>query len=335
MDKTRELLTGFFDATRTQIAAVAATYNLAVALYLILHFTLGERWSFIGFSNNGAHIITAASFIMLVLTLLTAHYRLYWMLLAIPGCLAFLIWYGPYFLPKDSPAATETVSVLTYNVGSSLFDSGAGDIPGQVRTIFEGDADLVALQESGETLVSELEGAYPHMVSERELTLLSNYPIVADSTDVITGGPSGFFSHPVALRNLVDIDGQQVAVYVVHLVRPRSQLAFLDYDPFERNEATEVIIEAVQAETAPVILLCDCNMSDRTDDYQAYDRLLDDAWRVAGTGLGFTAPVDNPFPITRTDYIWLDERFTPTSVQVINSTSSDHFPVRATISLRD
>lgn len=331
MDTLRELLSTFVDATRTQIAAVAATYNLGVAVYLLLHFTLGERWSFIGFNNNGAHLITLGSFVMLVLTLLTAHYRRYWVALALPGCIAFLFWYGPYFLPKTPPTVQPTLRVLTYNVGLSLSQAGRANIPGQVQAIQTAGADFVALQEADETVGEAVMDLYPYNVIRRKLMFFSNYPIVPDSTIEITGGPSGFFRHPVALRNLVDVDGQQVAVYVVHLVRPRTQLGFLDYDPSERNEATQVIIEALEQETDPVIVLCDCNMSDRTDDYMAYARLLQDAWRIQATGLGFTAPIGKPAPITRVDYVWLSDDLTVTDIELINTTSSDHFPLRADV----
>ena len=123
----------------------------------------------------------------------------------------------------------------------------------------------------------------------------------------------------------------------MHSVRPDIDIPALSYDAEERRAGTQDVIAAVRQEQNPVIVLCDCNMPDQTEDYGAMAQILSDSWRERGFGLGFTDPATRdrfPFPLVRGDYIWHTAGLQTISIQVWpDGGGSDHFPILAQLTL--
>lgn len=249
-----------------------------------------------------------------------------------PGLAAFAWWYAPAWLPKPSPDAQGIeFTAVTYNTLGFRVDPGY-----TVSLLRDMDADLVALQEvrSGlpARLETELSSQYPYQVSNVTshdgIALLSRFPILETRFDDI-GLEEGRY-----LRAVVDIQGQVVAVYVLH---PLSPLAGRFHIPLQKVITTytdspvhpyiERTLKHIRGETLPVLLLCDCNATPRSRQYALLDGILDEAFGARGWGLGLTHPV-TPFPVFRIDYLWYSEDFAALDAKVWpDSGTSDHFPV--------
>ncbi len=121
----------------------------------------------------------------------------------------------------------------------------------------------------------------------------------------------------------------------MHSVKPDSSLDPPSYDGTERHAGTLDVVKAVSQDVNPVIVLCDCNMSDQTSDYDAMAGVLHDSWRERGFGFGFTVPATRyraPFPFLRGDYIWHSPSVEITTIAIgQDNGGSDHFPVIAQV----
>lgn len=316
------------EAFAVQSGALSATYGLLVTLYLVLHHTVGESWPFVAMLNNTAPLLTLFSVPAWLVTLLIPRYRMIWGWFALPGTLAFVVWYGPLFVPKaPSEAPDGTLKLITYNVGGTAYN----DIPSDILARDFFTADLVAFQ--------ELSGAFADEMSvlESGKAIRTRFPVIEGS--VFTLGRDDDLRSVAAVRALIDMNGTTVAVLNLHPVRPAITLRPLGYHADERRIAVHKVLEAVQVEQHPVILLCDCNFSERTRDYRLMASTLHDAWFQRGWGMGFTAPAPGgrtgfPLRLGRPDQIWHSEHFETLSIEVMPHAYSDHYPVKAQLRLK-
>lgn len=200
-------------------------------------------------------------------------------------------------------------------------------------------ADIVALQEVSSDQAAQfdahLAAAYPHHILNTEtegrgLGLLSRYPIVEQEW---------FQPLPQSdphLRAVIDVNGTPITVYVAHPHSPRGLFSPLQYDTSQRDAELADVRERVAAEAGPVIVMCDCNMSDQSDAYRAFDRLMDDAFRQAGRGMGFTFRFRRFLPsMVRIDYVWHSDHFVATDARAWEDAgASDHHAVVARLWLK-
>ena len=327
-----------------QIAqAGIATYGLAEIGYLLARLSAGERWRWIAFANN---LIPWMAFLSLGLGGIALVSRRRWLLIALqlPMVIAFLAGYGDRFWPRHPAALAEHqlhIRVATFNVAAHSDPARIAD------AIADLDADIVGLQELDQSHAAALNqwlvDAYPYRLmyapSEGDrhgVGLLSRYPILVE--DRFYPCRRCFRS----LRVVVDADGSPVAVYLIHPSAPRNSWSPWAYNAVERARQLSYLRRALRIEPYPALVLCDCNMSDQSDDYRALDSLMDDSFREAGRGLGFTFPAGSnypipvPFPVVRIDYIWHSAHFVPLDAAVAgDSGTSDHYPVVATLALME
>lgn len=331
----KEFISKVILAFRVQFSSVAATYNFLVLISLILYLIVGESYKFFAFFSNMAHIIFACCFIALALSFFAPKdYRWLWCSFAAPSLIIFVVVFGSNFINylSPSPSRKADLSVMTYNI------NGEQNIAKIIQTLQQNPVDIVAIQEISTVLsksMDDLSGIYPYHhfihIQWSGLAILSRYPIVEES--IIEFGNFPEFRHLIGLRLLIDYPDQPVAVYSIHLVRPTSTLLFLDYDSSQRSAATDLVLEMVANEEHPIILGCDCNFSQTTDDYRKLNTYLTDTWQRVGRGLGLTARTGTP--LIRSDYIWVSNDFTPLSASVIKSDASDHMPVIAGLIFND
>jgi vancomycin resistance protein VanJ len=205
--------------------------------------------------------------------------------------------------------------------------------------VTELSTDVIALHEvspeQAEQITEMMTARYPYHVlspddSDRGLLLLSRHPI--KEHDFFRPLPQSDSD----LRAVIDVDGIPVTLYVAHLQSPRGGITPFSYDTSIRNAEMADLRDRIQVETGPMLLLCDCNMSDLSDPYRALDELLDDAFREAGQGLGFTFRYRKFLPfMVRIDYIWYSDHFAALDARAWNDAGpSDHRPVIATLSLK-
>jgi vancomycin resistance protein VanJ len=288
--------------------------------------------------NDLAPWITLISLIMLPLVLLmfASPRLLMWL---VPGVLAFVSWYGSIWLPRSRlDGEGFEFTAMTFNVLGSRSD------PEQIIAVIQANgADIVGLEEARgrlpDQLKSQLSETYPYQAIPASgwfsVALISRFPILEVDYPTV-GADEG--RH---LRAVVEINGRQVVVYVIHPPAPawNSRIRhWYDipryYDEARLQTHTAFAVEQIQNETLPVLVLCDCNTTPRTRQYRLLDGVLDEAFGARGWGFGFTHPVD-PFPVVRIDYVWYSRDFESFGAGVWSDTgTSDHHAVWAWLGLR-
>lgn len=274
-------------------------------------------------------------------------------ILLLPSLIALLVYYPPYLLPKvqaqvgDAPQLT----VTTYNM--LVPDRRMDEVANIIRDI---DADVVAVQELGVEMADYLADAladdYPHQALHpqegryeyyRGQGIFSRYPIVEDEywqyrdLPIIHREPATH-GHQ---RVMLDFEGAEVVIYNTHMwpsvawsngwrIEPHPQI-----DEGHRV-AVSRIMERVLAESHPLVLLGDFNMTDQYNEYDFITEYYTDSWRNIGNGLGFTYPTTLPFPIVRLDYVFHSAHWESIHAQVWDESGpSDHLPLRVTLALMD
>ncbi|MBN2305516.1 MAG: endonuclease/exonuclease/phosphatase family protein [Anaerolineae bacterium] len=328
------------------LQAGIALYGILVNGFLLARITVGERSPAVGLANNFVPWWALGGLVLAGIALFS---RRRWVLIAlqVPILITFALLYGDRFGPRDTSAAPENgfpLTVATFNIYAK--ESNPARIVETIRAL---DADIIGLQELGPEHTLAIERAlmddYPYQVlypswSLHGTGLLSRYPVI--ETDVYLR----YWKYVRHQRIVLDVNGTRVTVYVTHTHSPRSNKPW-NYDVALRTEqiATlrRTIAEQARKQAGPVLVLCDCNMSDQSDDYRVLDGALDgtleDAFRVAGRSLGFTFPAraNRWFPlIVRLDYVWFSDHFVAQHARVGNfSGGSDHRPVIAELVLRE
>lgn len=323
-------------AVSAAVQSVIVLYGLGTIVYLVARAAVGEQWRPIAWANNFVLWMSAAALGMAFLALL---FRRRWLLVALqaPMLVAFGVLFGDLLTPHNSAAVADAAvefRTAAYNMHSQDSDPNV-----VVETILGLDADVIGLNELGydheEAIDAATQDLYPYRVLYPQPTvhgvgLLSRYPILEHEV-----------YEPVEpanlhLRAVLDIDGTPVTVFVAHPPSPTSPFFPLNYEDGPRNVELADLRERVAAETGPVMVLCDCNMSDQSDPYRALDDLLDDAFREAGRGFGLTFPYGRTFlpPLVRIDYIWISGDFTALNAHPAEgSGTSDHRPIMADLAL--
>jgi vancomycin resistance protein VanJ len=278
----------------------------------------------------------------LALLTVKSKYRKFIIVLQLPGVLAFLILYFPLLWPpSNSGPSTQGLALTfaTYNIAPNADANRAANVIAAL------DADVIGLQEigpasDGKTIADRLAISHPYQIMRTEelerhtgIGLLSRYPVL--DQEIFQPVPAASWH----IRAVLDVNGTSVVVYVAHPRAPRP-LPPYKYDDSELKDDLSAVLERIQAETGPVVLLCDCNMTDQSDIYHKTTKQLDDAFHEVGWGMGLTSSVSTLFPwmppITRIDYIWYNDAFAARKAFVWDSAgSSDHRPVIARLQLRD
>lgn len=349
------LLSRYF---RTVFTLVVVTYITAVAVYLIMRALFGDRFWWLSLVNTFAYML-----FLPVLPLLIAAMLLKMRgnaLRLVPLAMIGGLWFAPYYLPKQQAAPDgQTLNVLTFNVwgGNQRMDDVAAWLQNS-------GADVIMLQEivpfDDWRILPRLAEQYPYRSSQADderwngnpnaNVTLSRYPIVdmqmIDLQTPETANP---------LRIVLDVNGQHVAVYNVHLAwparrSPRFSLprwidnfyveVLLGYDDKARNQQIANLLQHLKQETLPYIVAGDFNTSDQTPTYNALAAQMHDSFREAGSGLGGSWPVSSSRglpaivpPIIRIDYIWHSDAFLSLDAQQGPPLGSDHLALQATLSL--
>ncbi len=313
--------------------AMTGAYGMSVSGFLILRLLISEDiWSGIAFFNSFVHILILPAVILF--PIVVVFWRRELMLLTIAPFASFMLWYAPTFVnnPPDDPG-TAQLTLVTHNIASYRVDSDALS-----ALILETDADVILIQELGESAAAFLtetlaeaypyQALYPHISPVRGQGVLSRYPILEDS--VIR--PYAFYQQ----RVLLDVDGQEIVVYNVHISNP-----FAGSFVARHNDMSDLLAR-VNAETLPVIIGGDFNLTEHAADYARFSDHYVDAYRQASRGFGWTfAPSSRSCvrnllvcQLARIDYVFHDEAITALEAEVWSSSAnSDHYPVWVRLAL--
>jgi endonuclease/exonuclease/phosphatase (EEP) superfamily protein YafD len=319
---------------------VTTIYVLALAVYLILRIVVRDGWWWLAFFNNFAPYYFAPLLILLPLALI-ARSR-FSIARLLPFVVIFLLWYGPYWLPKSTVVAfeSESLKIVTFNV--QPFNRRLDEVISWLR---EMNADIVLLQETPPDalplLRDSLRDTYPYNdnLYGNQLTLSRHEIISAEIIDV---------AYRRVRRITFEIDGQSLAVYNIHLpvaVRTTPHFytpidngflhLFLKYDETRRNAQIRALLEHLQAESLPYIVAGDFNTSDNAVIYSEIADTMYDSFREVGIGLGASWPAETGeeglpdfLPaLVRIDYVWHSEEFYAVSAAAGPRLGSDHLPL--------
>jgi vancomycin resistance protein VanJ len=329
-------------------------YVFALLVYLILRLFIGDGFWLLAWMNNFAPYYFLPLFILLPLASFVQSRALK------TACIALsvfgTIWFLPQLIPNNLfnsvPSYEITLKVVTFNVWGANQQLDA-----VVTWLREVDADVVLVQEvplawAGQG-VQDLQDLYPYQLSQPpEIRLagdaiLSRYPIVAHEQYDLH---NGYLAND---RIEIEIDGQVVAIYNIHLYLPQIETLnfrppidnpFLNmvakYNDTTRNNQINQLLDILESENKPFIVAGDFNMSDQAVKYSQFAQQLNDSFREAGVGLGATWPnaeiVNLPTvfpPLLRIDYIWHSDAWVTLDASVGPKLGSDHLPVIATLGL--
>lgn len=345
--RRRTATAGFWRWTLGFVKVACVGYLLGLVGFLILRQGFGDGWWWLGFLNSFAPIWFMPLIVVVPLlgVLRSGWWRLGASLIVLAG-----VWFGAYFMPKTpNVPAGRALKVVTFNMwaNNQHFD--------QIEKWLEqNDPDIVLLQEIPDRyaqhgVVSRI-GQFPHQFVQNwtwgQLTL-SKYPILEQKN---IPPPSGF----VFQRTVIDFEGQQVAIYNMHLSMPTQDDARLviSHAPFyvnialkyydtTRNQEIAFLLKTLETEPLPYIVAGDFNTSDQSMSYQLLRDKLGDTFREVGVGFGgsWPRPVVDELPawlppIIRIDYLFHSSQWQAVSAEVGPYLGSDHLPMIGVLALR-
>ncbi|MEP6988325.1 MAG: endonuclease/exonuclease/phosphatase family protein, partial [Chloroflexota bacterium] len=265
--------------------------NRIVLLYLLLMITYGlsrliiqDRLWFLSLINTFAPVVFIPLPILLLWVLIIRSRRA--ALYLLPILIWMTLWFGPRFLPKNRGASVSNIPslrVMTNNI--SHFNQSPERVPALVLTQ---NPDVIFLQEvqltDTQQALSALESAYPYqtrqyddmrtsMYSAVNITY-SRFPFVI-SEEVDPHVPE----MPTIYRNVIELNGQRIALYNIHLLSPGGAGRFtrfannyfvryaMGFNDTIRNSQIEALLAYLATEPYPYIAAGDFNTSDFSMTY--------------------------------------------------------------------
>lgn len=325
---------------RILILAPIVVYILTLAILLQLRLVLGDSFPWLAVVNMFSPFLFLPLPLFFILTLLMRS----WVLLVWQSILILVavVWFGPLFIPKEAiQPRSEPLSVVSFNINPRN-----RDLDTMTSWLQEQQADIIFLQDLGNqwrnSEINDLIEQFPHSeistVGQGKL-ILSRFPLRdAELIDLNADGV------PDTQRTLVDVEGQTIALYNVHLENPSVRLVdigdtslvdlFSAYDDSIRNDQISKLLIRLSTEVHPHIVAGDFNTSSFSAKYYEISRSLGDAFEARGSGFGFTWSAIGRIPLLlRIDYVWYSRHFRAVFADVGPSLGSDHLPVRAELEL--
>jgi endonuclease/exonuclease/phosphatase (EEP) superfamily protein YafD len=306
---------------------VLSGLNLFVLLALwLLETLLAERqWLVTIISYVPQHPLGLVTVVLLVWALVARDVRGF--ALNLPALALFAFFFMGVNVPVRALMAGKPegspLRVMTYNVLSGKLGVD------QVTDAFQAESpDVMCVQEAPALKVRQrLERAFPRFSSaqEYELIVLSKFPI---RKRVVHRIP---VTRRTVLETVLDVNGRAVHVVNLHFNTLDIQgVVSPDLTAFERFRlnsrarwfVTSLVMNILNATHDPVIVCGDFNLPLRGALYNALHSRLEDAFRVAGWGSGFTYSAI--LPVIRIDYVWTTDQWRATRAFVPVARASDH-----------
>ncbi|HSH02171.1 MAG TPA: endonuclease/exonuclease/phosphatase family protein [Anaerolineae bacterium] len=266
----------------------------------------------------------------------------YVVLVLLVPCLLWGEAFGGLFWPRSGGEGELSVGVLSFNVRYSGYD------PAVIAAIIEeAGADIVGIQELTTELdaylATELASIYPYQLTTPAVTgpwgsgVFSRYPLTLVSDE---GDAYGFLHTQIVSFTYPVGDGEEeVYFFNVHTTPPQLLIETSPllpvgvprgYGAWPRHEQIREVRAQLDEISEPVILVCDCNMTPASYDYDYLTANLSDAFAEAGWGWGHTFHFEGGngwlagIPLIRIDYIFYSEHWGAYEARVLPRGSSDH-----------
>ena len=314
------------------LSRLAWLYIALIALWLIGRAIFFDRIWWLALANSFAIYLFLPLPPLLLATLWRR--RLTLMLgLAIPTA-AFVMLFGALLLPRlSAPQPYQpTIIAMSFNVLTSNKDTDA-----LVDAIRAAQPDILGMQELTPAKRDALKAAFGQQLpyhtldwprSDGNAGLMTRFPIEsAQPITLPTGQP--------ALHAILRVGERRLHVFVAHLSPnhlfkdPAIDIATATSSAYARRSVEIARLnEEMRGLDAPVILLCDCNLTDTSQAHADLQAFLADSFREAGWGLRHTNYTSGvPFPTQRIDYVWHSAGLAAVAAEVGQAGGSDHLPV--------
>lgn len=333
--------------------AGADIYVLLILAWWATHTRLGDTWWWLFVVNALAVYLFVPLPLLLSLAWMT-HRRRTWIGGIIMGLLGLHL-YGGLFLPRSpSPPPQQPLTIMSYNILRYHQDTDA------ILAVIRAERpDVVMFQELtplvADALRHELHIRYPYQLLEPAtdssgMGILSSYPL--QPTDIILPGE---WTGPPQIATLT-LPGHVVTLMNIH-ARSTSlgnggPLTFhpetMERSIRAREQQAQTIATFAANHTHPLIVAGDLNATEQHHAYRIISEHLQDAWRVAGWGLGHTFPgaashgssrphiLGMPVPkwLVRIDYIFCSDDWRVVRAAIGSWDGiSDHRPLVVTLDL--
>jgi len=335
---------------------IVAAYTAAILIYLLLLGLFGGDFWWLALLNTFAPYLFLPLLITLPLALIARLPR-FAALQTIPLLIA-LLWFIPSLLPSPAPPPNgrEPLRVVLFNMMGAWNDMVTAQ-----PWLVQQDADIIVLVETESPFfdprLPELYVMYPYEEEIRgNIRVFSRFPF-SEIEPIWLEEVTGKLPGRLMLRLNIQWDEQPFSLYAVHLSLPEREpqqpgdsvynvgfpFSFmLEYDESRRNQQIERLLQIVQNETQPYLVLGDFNTSSYSMIYAAMAAVMQDSYQEMGDGTGHTYPVGGvpPFPawvqpMLRIDYIWHSQQWRTTHFAVGPELESDHLPLVAELVLQD
>ena len=345
---TRSAGSRILSALRFAIIGVLFLYLLVLTFYVILRLSVGDANWLLALASTFFILLLLPVPVIFVLALLLRSRVL--IVFSLFLTLFSAAWLWTYFKPKPARAASgPTLHLISFNMFG--FNPRVDDVKRWLRLQA---ADIVLLQDTpprtiAKSGIPDLQDVYPTQYFQNNDTVTLSKLLLQEKTGISLTKRTA----PVQ-RTVIDLGGQQVAVYNVHLEHPfRSQprsdaptesplvSLLLRYDDAQRNEEIKQLIPILQKETLPFIVAGDFNTSDQSAMYRTLSAVMLDSYREQGLGLGTSWPAGGEagWPsyvpaLIRIDYVWHSKHFCTISAVQGPKLGSDHIPLKVVLELQ-
>ncbi|MCA9914831.1 MAG: endonuclease/exonuclease/phosphatase family protein, partial [Anaerolineae bacterium] len=301
--------------SRPEMNALTDGYPLLVALYLLLRAWFGASLWWLALLHTFALYLFLPLILVLLLALALRRPR------SALVSLVLLILGGWLYLPRPNRKRNTDhahLRVIQFNARPEN-----PQLAEDAQWLLQQNPDVIILEEivseNHEPALDVLYAAFPHNVYiQSSIRLFSRHPILEQ--EQIWLEEPGEFHGRLAIRAVIDMEGQPITVYGVHLTLPWQDEphipiythrflvnVVLRYDETRRNQQIRDLLARVQREENPVIIAGDFNTSHTSPTYKeiAASGLLD-AYAEVGQGWGMTWPAHGGLlpPLLRIDYVW-------------------------------
>ena len=324
------------------IQSLPWAYVAVIFAWLVIRAGVGDRSFFVAILSYLGIWLFFPTLVFLPWALLRDRKRTV-LALMVPSAL-FVWFYGPLLMPKPGLRSTSVAPVTIMTLNVRYLNT---DVDALAETLLGSGADIVSLQETTRyhqtNLASQLALRYPYSDHQPDVGLAvhSRYPIASAKLLPLEPWPA---------QSLVIEAGESTFHLInVHMARAGILSFVTTFDPtfiraaVDGRQAQILGIQEAMDETGlPVILACDCNMTDLSSGYGLLTSTLQDTYRQRGWGLGHTLliprgleiPSSVNVAVQRIDYLFHSPEIAVTKAKVLTEESgSDHLPTVAQFEL--
>lgn len=248
----------------------------------------------------------------------------------------------------------ETIRILSYNVRGLHIKSDDNKTIDQMTDFFvnkQHDIDVFCFQEKGRTDQTLLHKIFPdhqYIGSIYGLAIFTKHPVL-DKGVLKIGGNTG-----EAVWADIKFPTGKARVYSYHLssnliskqtnalleeaelneetwIGFKGILRSYTSHAVKRKQQLDLLMDHVRKSPYPVVMAGDMNDVPQSYVYRLFTKGRQDSFRKKGKGLGVT--FGDTYPFLRIDYIIPDNNFKVLSHEINSVHFSDHFPIRANLSL--